>query len=190
MVVASKNPDKIQEVEAVLARLPDPFEVVRGLAWPDVDEPFDTLEENAVLKARTVSELTGLAALADDTGLEVAALDGRPGVRSARFAGPNASYEENVEHLLAEMAGVDDRSAHFRTVVALVDPDGSDVVAEGVLHGRIARERRGSFGFGYDPVFEVASMDFLTLGEIPEDEKNRISHRALALSHLAERLSN
>lgn len=184
-MVASKNPDKVQEVEAVLAALDDPFEVVRGLSWPDIEEPFETLEENALHKARTVASATGLPALADDTGLEVDALGGRPGVRSARFAGPGATYEDNVDHLLAELAGVEDRTACFRTVVALAHPGGETVVAEGTLPGRIAHARRGSFGFGYDPVFEVAGMGFRTLGEIPEAEKNRISHRALALSRLA-----
>lgn len=188
MVVASKNPDKIQEVKAVLAQLADPFEVVRGLDWPDVEEPFDTLEENSLHKARTVARQTGFTALADDTGLEVAALDGRPGVKSARFAGPDATYADNVQKLLAELSGVNDRAARFRTVVALVSPDGDELVAEGALEGRIARQARGSFGFGYDPVFEVASMDFRTLGEIPEAEKNQISHRANALSVLAARL--
>ena len=109
-------------------------------------------------------------------------------MKSARFAGPDATYADNVEKLLAELAGVDDRVARFRTVVALVSPDGKELVAEGALEGRIAREGRGSFGFGYDQVFEVASMEFRTLGEIPEAEKNQISHRANALAALAERL--
>ena len=155
----------------MLTELADPFDVVRGREWPDVEEPFDTLVENALHKARTVAHHTGLAALADDTGLEVEALNGAPGVRSARFAGPAATYDDNVDKLLANLAGVDDRGARFRTVMALVDPDGTERTAEGVLRGRIARSRRGTFGFGYDPIFEVESMGFLTLGEIPEAEK-------------------
>jgi XTP/dITP diphosphohydrolase len=114
VVVASKNPDKIREVEAVLAAMEHPWEIVRGLDWPDVDETEDTLEGNAVLKAVAASEATGLPALADDTGLEVDALDGAPGVHSARFAGPEASYEANVDRLLADMDGVEDRTARFR----------------------------------------------------------------------------
>ncbi len=188
MVVASKNADKVREVEAVLSALADPFEVVRGLEWPEVEEPFSSLAENALHKARTVSAHTGLAALADDTGLEVVALDGAPGVRTARFAGPDATDDDNVAKLLESLDGVAERAARFRTVVSLVTLDGAETIAEGALEGRIARERRGSFGFGYDPVFEVEEFGFQTLAEIPEAEKNRISHRARALHGLAAAL--
>jgi XTP/dITP diphosphohydrolase len=187
-VVASKNDDKVREVEAVLSALDHPFEVVRGPGWPDIEEPFDTLEANALHKARTVARLTGLAALADDTGLEVVALGGAPGVFTARFAGPEATYEDNVARLLEELEGAADRAARFRTIVALVYADGTEVTAEGALEGRIARERRGSFGFGYDPVFEVEEYGYRTLAEIPEADKNRISHRARALRALADRV--
>lgn len=173
----------------MLSALSDPFEIVRGLEWPEVEEPYETLAENALHKARTVGATTGLAALADDTGLEVAALGGAPGVRTARFAGPDASYDDNVEKLLEVLDGIGERAACFRTVVALVYPDGSDVIAEGVLAGRIATGRRGTFGFGYDPVFEVEACGFRTLAEIAEEEKNRISHRAQALQALARRLA-
>lgn len=159
---------------------------MRGLTWPEIDEPYETLEANALHKAQAVSMLTGLAAIADDTGLEVEALGGRPGVRTARFAGPGATYDDNVTKLLAELDGEAQRAARFRTVVALVRPDGPPVTAEGVLEGRIALERRGSFGFGYDPVFEIPDVGNRTLAEIPEAEKNRISHRARALQRLAE----
>jgi XTP/dITP diphosphohydrolase len=172
----------------VLSTLADPFEIARGLEWPEVEEPYDTLLENSLHKARTVSAATGLAALADDTGLEVAVLGGDPGVRTARFAGPDATYNDNVGKLLDVLDGVEERAASFRTVVALVYPDGAETTAEGVLPGRIASERRGSFGFGYDPVFEVEEFGFQTLAEITEDEKNRISHRARALHALAEKL--
>lgn len=187
-MVASKNPDKIREVEAVLADLSDPFVVVRGLRWPDIDEPFDTLEENALHKARSVCAHTGEPALADDTGLEVTFLGGDPGVRTARFAGPDATYDDNVSRLLEVLDGVEERAARFRTVVALVYPDGEAVTAEGSLEGRIATNRRGSFGFGYDPVFEATEAGFRTLAELPAGEKNRISHRARALRSLADRL--
>ncbi len=162
--------------------------MVRGLEWPEVEEPFDSLVENALHKARTVAAHTGLAALADDTGLEVAALDGAPGVLTARFAGPNATYDDNVGKLLEELDGVAERTARFRTAVALVSPDGTELTAEGVLEGRIATERRGSFGFGYDPVFEVEEYGYRTLAEIPETDKNRISHRARALQELIKAL--
>ena len=181
VVVASKNPDKTREVEAVLERMDHPWEIVRGLDWPDVDETEATLEGNALLKAIAVSEATGLAALADDTGLEVDALDGRPGVLSARFAGPDATYEQNVDRLLADLDGVALRSARFRTAIAFVVPGSEPLIVEGVLDGSITEERRGDRGFGYDPVFAVGDR---TYAEMSDDEKNEISHRARALRAL------
>ncbi|MDX1746605.1 MAG: RdgB/HAM1 family non-canonical purine NTP pyrophosphatase [Halobacteriales archaeon] len=186
LVVASKNPDKIAEIESVLTEMGVIDAVVRDLEWPDVEETGSTLEDNALLKARTVCEVTGLPALADDTGLEVAALDGAPGVYSARFSGPDATYESNVEKLLAELDGSDDRRARFRTVVAVVAPDGRTWTAEGVLDGVIATERRGDGGFGYDPVFDV---DGRTLAEMGTGEKNAVSHRGRAVRAIAARLS-
>ncbi len=185
VVVASKNPDKIREVEAVLARMSHPWEIVRGLDWPDVDETEPTLEGNAVLKAVAVSEATGLPALADDTGLEVDALDGAPGVLSARFAGPEASYEANVDRLLADMDGVEDRTARFRTAVAFVVPGSEILIVDGVVEGAITTERRGERGFGYDPVFAPRDR---TYGEMTDGEKNQTSHRARALQALATAL--
>jgi len=182
LVVASKNQDKVGEIEAVLGGVGLVGEVVQGLDWPDVDETGSTLEENALLKARAVMEAVGLPAVADDTGLEVAALDGRPGVETARYAGPDASYSDNVRRLLGEMEGVADRKARFRTVVALVMPDGAELVAEGALDGVIAAEPRGLGGFGYDPVFEVEGR---TLSEMGVETKNMLSHRAKALQTLA-----
>jgi len=182
VVVASKNPHKISEVEAVLEAMEHPWEIVRGLDWPDVDETELTLEGNALLKAYAVVEATGLPALADDTGLEVDALDGRPGVFSARFAGPDATYDENVDRLLADLEGVVDRSARFRTAIAFVVPGSEPLVVEGVVDGTISEERRGSGGFGYDPVFTVEGR---TYAEMSDDEKNQMSHRARALRALA-----
>jgi XTP/dITP diphosphohydrolase len=187
VVVASKNPDKIREVEAVLARMEHPWEIVRGLDWPDVNETEPTLEGNAVLKAEAVSEATGLPALADDTGLEVDALDGAPGVHSARFAGPAASYEANVDRLLRDMAGVEDRTARFRTAIALVVPGSEIVIVDGVIEGTITTARRGDRGFGYDPVFAVGDR---TYGEMSDGEKNEISHRARAFRALAAALNH
>jgi XTP/dITP diphosphohydrolase len=185
VVVASKNPDKIREVEAVLASFDPPIEIVTGYDWPDVAETEDSLEGNALLKARAVMQATGVAALADDTGLEVDALDGAPGVYSARYAGPDATYADNLTRLLHDLDAVEERAARFRTVVALVDPDGSELSVEGVFEGRITTDPRGDAGFGYDPVFEV---DGRTIAEMPEAEKNTISHRALALQALARAL--
>ncbi len=185
LVVASANPDKVEEVEHVLHSLGLGIEVVRGLTWPEVEETEPTLEGNAILKARAVAAHSGLPALADDTGLEVDALGGAPGVFTARFAGPDATYEDNWRKLLDELGDTARRSARFRTAVALVLPDGATLVAEGVLEGHITRTPRGAHGFGYDPVFEV---DGRTLAEIPLEEKNELSHRARALRALAERL--
>jgi XTP/dITP diphosphohydrolase len=185
LVVASKNPDKVAEIEQVLDELGLAGEIVRGLDWPDVEETGETLEENALLKARAVMESVGLPALADDTGLEVDSLGGMPGVRTARFAGAGASYQDNVDLLLREMAGIENRRAQFRTAVALVMPDGSEMVVDGLLDGVIADAPRGDGGFGYDPVFEVADR---TLSEMGVAQKNTLSHRARALRALAEAL--
>ena len=185
LVIATKNGHKLAEMEALVSEAGITSEVVRGLDWDDVEETGSTLEENALLKARAVCEATGLPALADDTGLEVDALDGAPGVRAARFAGENATYDENVDRLLDALADCSDRSARFCPVVALVVPDGSEVLAEGVVEGEITAERRGDGGFGYDPVFSVGGV---TLAEMGEEAKNRVSHRAEAVRALAREL--
>lgn len=185
VVVASKNADKIAEIEAVLAALDPPIAVLTGHTWADVDETEDTLEGNAILKAEAVVAATSHAAVADDTGLEVDALGGEPGVHTARYAGPDATYDDNVDKMLREMAGVEQRSARFRTAVALVTPEGDRLVVEGYVDGTITTERRGTGGFGYDPIFEV---DGRTFAEIPIEEKNLMSHRALALRALADAL--
>ncbi len=183
LVVASKNPDKISEIESILHETELVTEIVRGLDWPDIEETGATLEENALLKAHTVVEAVGLPVLSDDTGLEVTALDGAPGVHTARFAGTGASYEDNVVKLLEALEGVSDRRATFRSVVAVVFPDGVEILAEGRLDGTIARQQSGAEGFGYDPIFEV---DGRTLAEMGTVEKNRLSHRAMAIRALAD----
>ena len=182
LVIASKNPDKIAEIAQVLTTTGLVGEIVTGLDWPDVAETGSTLEENALLKARAVVEATGLPVIADDTGLEVDALGGAPGVHTARFAGDAATYEDNVIKMLEVMSGNGDRSARFRTVVVLAMPDGVEVVADGSLEGVIAESRRGNHGFGYDPVFEVHGR---TLAEMTIEEKNELSHRARAVRALA-----
>ena len=168
-----------------LSELDPPMIVIPGHVWDDVEETEPTLEGNALLKARAVAAATGHAAVADDTGLEVEALGGEPGVHTARYAGPDASYDDNVTKLLEAMADTPQRAARFRTAVAIVTPEGDELVVEGVLDGDIAYERRGSGGFGYDPVFDV---DGRTLAEISVEEKNSMSHRARALRALADAL--
>ena len=185
VVVASKNADKIREMESLLVGSGVVEEIVRGLDWPDVVEDAPTLQGNARLKAREVAAATGLASIADDTGLEVAALGGAPGVHTARFSGPDATYESNVVALLAALDGVGERSARFRTVVVAVLEDDREVVAEGVLNGAITTRPVGSAGFGYDPVFAVGGR---TLAQMGESYKNRISHRARAIRALADAL--
>ena len=185
LVVATKNPDKVIEIEHALSSTGLVEEIVKGLAWPEVAELGSTLEENALLKARAVAETTGLPAIADDTGLEVAALGNGPGVQTSRFAGPKATYDENVDKMLSIMVGVEDRRARFRTVIALAFPDGVEITAEGVVEGVITSARRGVGGFGYDPVFEVNGR---TLAELTEVEKNELSHRGRAIRALVETL--
>lgn len=182
LILASRNPHKIEELAATLADLN--IELQSALDFPtlkEVEEDKLTLEGNALKKARYVYEETGLPALADDTGLEVDALDGRPGVFSARYAGEGASYQDNVDKLLAELAGVDlkDRGAQFRTVVALVSDEGTHTF-EGICRGTIIKEPCGEKGFGYDPVFQPEGYE-QTFAELNAKVKNNISHRGKAI---------
>lgn len=186
LVVATKNPDKLAEVRALLRDLAPGVTLVDDAEWPDVEETGLTLRANALLKARVVLEATGMAALADDTGLEVDALDGAPGVNTARFAGPGATYADNRAALLRALEGRSNRGARFRTVVVLAEPGGAETAASGVVEGRITTAERGDGGFGYDPIFEVEGI---TLAEMSEEAKNRISHRARALTALVDRLT-
>jgi len=149
---------------------------------PEVVERGSTLRENAIQKACHAVKFTDCLTLAEDTGLEIDALSRKPGVRSSRFAGEHASYEQNIAKVLGLMRHIPwkDRGARFRSVVAIVEPGGSPRVFEGVCEGQITTERRGKAGFGYDPIFEVAGYG-KTFAEMDQDQKNRISHRALAL---------
>jgi len=182
LLLATRNADKIKEIAAAIQGLP--FELVPASEYkglPEIDEDQDTLQANALKKAMTLSRLAGLIALADDTGLEVDALGGAPGVYSSRYSGPNATYDDNVNKLLQVMQGVppDQRSARFRCVIAIARQEHYTTV-EGVCEGMIATERHGTEGFGYDPVFWVPSLG-KTFAELSLEEKNRISHRGLAL---------
>ena len=189
-VLATFNRDKLRELSGLLD-LPG-LELVSLADVPGAEPPAETgvtLEENARIKAHAALALTGLPAIADDTGLEVAALGGRPGVQAARYAGPDASYADNVRKLLRELEGVpvERRAARFRTVCVACWPDGVEFAAHGVLEGRIALAPRGTNGFGYDPVFEVED-GVRTLAELTAEEKNARSHRARAVRSLARLL--
>ena len=190
-VLATANPHKTEEIRAVLGDLGVTL-LARPDDVPDVEEIESTLQGNALLKARALVEATGVAAIADDTGLFVEALGGRPGVLSARYAREGATYEENVAKLLEELAGVaaPERGAAFRTVIAVAYPSGESLWVEGVLEGRIAVAGRGANGFGYDPVFEPNDGAGRTLAEFSTDEKNATSHRARALRALAAALAS
>jgi len=189
LVVASANPDKVKEISSVLDGLvtliPRPDHV------PDVVEDGDTLEDNARLKAQAILQATGIAALSDDTGLSVDALGGEPGVRSARYSGENATYEENVEKLIQNLAGVPPRlrTARFKTVAMICYPDGSEIIATGVVEGMISESRKGDEGFGYDPVFIPYEGDGSSFAEMGE-EKHSISHRGRALRNLVEMINS
>ena len=189
VVLATANPDKAAEITAALADV-DIELVSRPTDVPDVDETGTTLVANARLKAEALCAATGLPALADDTGLEIDALGGGPGVYSARFAGPNATYSDNVQRVLAEMttARRASRTARFRTVIVLAWPDGREIVADGVVEGVITDEPHGDQGFGYDPIFRPAGGKGRTFGEMTRAEKQRLSHRGRALRALAEQL--
>lgn len=183
--LASGNRHKIEELREVLQPLGFELKSTLDVEDPEeVEEDRPDLEGNALKKARFWHQKTGLPALADDTGLEVDALGGAPGVYSARYAGENASYDDNVNKLLSELDGAADRSASFRTVIAYVTDEG-DYLFEGVCKGEIIREKRGEKGFGYDPVFVPDGYD-LTFAELSSDEKNKISHRGRALQKFIE----
>lgn len=190
LVVATRNKKKLRELAALLADLP--VQVVDLGAFPgapEVEETGATFAENARLKAVAAARYTGHWAVADDSGLEVDALDGRPGVWSARFAGPGATDDDNNKLLLKLLEGVPPRRrrARFRCAIAIASPEGETWVDEGVCEGVITDGPRGEGGFGYDPLFLVPELD-RTFAELPPEEKNRISHRARALALARKRL--
>jgi XTP/dITP diphosphohydrolase len=188
LVFATNNKHKIREISDLLD---DNFKIL-GLSdvniTGDIPEDAETLAENALFKAKYVHDRTGMNVFADDTGLEVDALGGAPGVYSARYSGEGRSFDDNITKLLGEMEGAENRLARFRTVIALI-LDGSEFLFEGTVEGEITRERRGNGGFGYDPVFLAEGYD-LTFAEIPLAEKNKISHRARAMRKLLEFLTD
>ena len=189
VVAATANPGKLAEITEILDGVvelrPRPTEV------PDVVEDAPDFVGNARLKAAALVAATGHAALADDSGLEVDALGGEPGVRSARFAGDGASDADNVSLVLERLTGVPDaaRTARFRCVIVLQRPDGTEVVADGAVEGRITDAPRGESGFGYDPVFVPVEGDGRTFAEMSAEEKHAISHRGRALRSLTTQLT-
>ena len=189
LVLATRNPGKVDEIRALLSDLSVELVPADDLETPlDVTEDASTLRGNARKKAEAYHAATGHAALADDTGLEIDALDGRPGVHTARFAGPDATPADNKRHTLKVMDGMANRDARFRTVVAFVNAAGDTHFFEGVCRGTLLTEERGEGGFGYDPLF-LPDGQSQTFAEMPADQKNAISHRKQALEQFARYLS-
>jgi XTP/dITP diphosphohydrolase len=187
LLLATRNRDKVREIREILRDLPG-LELLSALdipSLPEVEEDADTLEGNAAKKAITLAYSTGLLTLADDTGLFVDALNGQPGVYSARYAGPDCSYADNRHKLLEKMIGKTNRRARFITVAALAGPKGLLASVRGVVEGVISENERGSNGFGYDAVFEV---DGRTYAEMDDAEKNALSHRARAIQNILPQL--
>ena len=187
IVLATRNRHKIEEITRICGDWR--VDWVADAEWPSVDETGATYLDNALLKARAAAEATGEPALADDSGIEVDALGGAPGPRSARYAGEDASDEENLRALLRAVAGVPagGRTARYRAVAVLALPTGEETVADGSCEGSIIARPRGSGGFGYDPIFEPAGWE-RTMAELSPDDKDRISHRGHALRALRQRL--
>ena len=189
VVMGSANPDKVAEIAMLLEGIvriePRPADL------EDTVEDADTLEGNARLKAVAVCSHTGLAAVSDDTGLEIDALGGAPGVYTARFAGEGATYADNVAKTLSELDGlaVADRTARFRTVALLRNPDGSELVAHGVVEGHIAEQPSGEGGFGYDPIFVPNGTGGRTFAQMTSADKHAISHRGRAFAELRRLMS-
>jgi XTP/dITP diphosphohydrolase len=193
LVAASANPDKVAEIREILSSIGGVRLLGRPAGVPDVPETGETLEDNARLKARAIMTATGMAAIADDTGLHVEALGGAPGVWSARYAGEDATYADNVEKLLRELAALPDRGglrrARFRTVALVCFPDGTELWREGAVEGRIADMARGAGGFGYDSVFVPDEGGGRTFAEMGAEEKHAVSHRGRALRAVADLLA-
>ena len=191
IVLATHNKDKCAEMSALLSSFP--IEILTLGDFPNIGEITEdgaTLEENAFIKARTVHSLTGCYAWADDTGLEVNALGGEPGIYAARYAGENCSYSDNVQKLLHEMKHIpnDMRTAHFKTIIAFVG-ENMELVSEGIVEGMITTKPKGVGGFGYDPVFYVLNKS-KTYSEMEIAEKNQISHRAKAIQNMTKLLES
>jgi XTP/dITP diphosphohydrolase len=193
LVCASANPDKVREIEQILDSCGVSIEP-RPSSIPDVVEDAPTLEGNARLKARAISDATGLSALADDTGLEIDALGGAPGVRSARYAGEPSDSSCNIAKVLRELervgaVAVEQRRARFRTVILVRWTDGSETVVEGIVEGHIAMQSMGENGFGYDSIFVPDEADGRSFAQMSSESKHAVSHRGRALRALVEALT-
>jgi XTP/dITP diphosphohydrolase len=198
LALATRNPGKIREIQEICAGWPVRWRLAEGLngrsdgpaSWPDVEESGETYLDNARLKAHAVAEALGVPAVADDSGIEVDALGGEPGPRSARFAGPNATDRENLDLLIQKIRPVapDARTSRYRCVAVCAWPDGRSAWAEGACEGWLILEPRGTGGFGYDPIF-VPEGESRTMAELSAEEKNAISHRGKALRALGEILA-
>ena len=182
IIIASNNEHKIREINAVLERSVRLISLTDAGINEDIPENEKTLEENAMGKARYVHRQTGSNVFADDTGLEVEALKGAPGVHSARYAGASKNPDNNIDRLLKELKNHKNREARFRTVIALIY-DNKEYIFEGIINGKIITEKRGNNGFGYDPVF-LPDNEALTFAEMNAHRKNMISHRAIAIQKL------
>ena len=192
VALASRNAGKLREIRSILAEQRLPIEIVSSGSFPGWDSPEETEPDytgNALLKARSLATFAGVPAIADDSGIEVDALGGGPGPRSARFAGEAATDEQNLDKLIAAIRAVppDERTARYRCVAALVTTDGAEALAFGVVEGTLITEPRGSGGFGYDPIF-VPAGETRTMSELSPAEKDLISHRGKAFRGLVEAL--
>ncbi len=189
LIFATNNQHKVEEIRSIIS--PEKFEIITlKEAGIDIDipEPHPTLEANATEKAAVIYALTSINCFSEDTGLEVTALDGEPGVKSARYAGEDRSFDANIDKLLSKLAGKTDRSARFRAVISLLI-DGKETLFEGICEGRIIEEKRGNKGFGYDPVFVPLGAE-RSFAEMSMEEKTRYSHRARAVEKLVAFLNS
>ncbi len=182
MVFATNNQHKLDEIRKITEGKLHILSLTDLNCIEEIEETGTTLEENALIKARFVKEKYGYDCFADDTGLEVEALDGAPGVYSARYAGEGCTFADNMDKLLNALQGVENRAAQFRTVIALLI-NGEELLFDGAINGKIIKEKRGTTGFGYDPIFMPEGYD-QTFAELGNDIKNSISHRALAMEKL------
>lgn len=188
LIFATNNQHKVDEIRSVVGNNLDIITLKEAGIDIDIPEPYNTLEENATGKSKVIFEMTGISCFSEDTGLEVTALGGEPGVKSARYAGDNRSFDANIEKLLSNLAGKDDRSARFRTVISLLI-DGRETQFEGICNGQIIDEKRGLQGFGYDPVF-IPAGSVKTFAEMDINEKNQYSHRKKATQKLVAFLNS